>query len=329
MKKLFVLLLAMLATATLLFAAGGQAQGRVLRMADNHSADYPTNVGNRAFIEYVERETGGRIRIELFHSAQLGQETETVQLTQLGEIAFNRLGVTFLASVNPSIGAFGMPFLYRDREHMFSVLDGPIGDEARRMLLNQQLYGLCWYDSGFRNFYTTGRPIRTVDDARGMRIRVQEVPLMMELVRLIGASPTPMAMGEVYSGIQNGIVDGAENNWPSYTSWSHNEVARYFTLSGHVASPEMILINTGVWNSFSASDQEIVRAAALHAARIQRQSWLDYEREAEAQARATGSVITELSVAERGRFEQAMTPLYQNPAWSPLAPLIDRIRAHR
>jgi tripartite ATP-independent transporter DctP family solute receptor len=332
MKKLALLLLAffVLMSASTLFARGGQDQAgavREFRMADNHSADYPTNVGNRAFIEQVLRDTNGAIRIELFHSASLGQETETVQLTQLGEIAFNRLGVTFLASVNPEIGAFGMPFLYSSREQKFRVLDGPIGDEARSILVRQNLYGLCWYDAGFRNFYTRDRAITTVADMSGMRIRVQEVPLMMELVRLLGASPTPMPMGDVYSGIQNRIVDGAENNWPSYTSWSHNEVARYFTLSGHVASPEMILVNTGVWNRFSADEQRIIRAAALNAARVQRQAWLDYERVAEQQARATGSVVTELTPDARRAFGEAMNPLYQRPEYAGFAPLINRIRA--
>ncbi|MCL2380643.1 MAG: TRAP transporter substrate-binding protein [Treponema sp.] len=329
MKRFSVVLLSLLVLAAAITMLPGcqRQQGRTFRMADNHSVDYPTNVGNRAFIEYIYRETNGEIRIELFHSAQLGQETETVQLTQLGEIAFNRLGVTFLASVNPQIGAFGMPFLYRDREHMFRVLDGPIGDEALRMLEAQSLLGLSWYDAGSRNFYTTGRPIRTLDDMTGMRLRVQEVPLMMEMVRLLGASPTPMAMGEVYSGIQNNIVDGAENNWPSYTSWSHNEVARYFTLSEHVASPEMILVNTRIWEGFSAGEQAIIRRAAQYAAGVQRQAWLDYEREAEALARATGTEVIVLSPAERQRFVTAMDPLFTQPAYAGFAPLIARIRA--
>ena len=334
MKKFTVLLLAVLVIAAILSGCrprqqqqGGQQAPRVFQMACNHSADYPTNVGNRAFIEYVERETNGRIRIELFHSEQLGSESQTVELTQLGEVAFNRLGVAFLASVNPEIGAFSMPFLYRDRAHMFRVLDGPLGDEALRMLERQGLLGLCWYDSGSRNFYTTGRPIRTLEDMRGMRIRVMPTPVLRDMTSVLGASPVPMGMGEVYSGIQNGVVDGAENNWPSYYSWSHYEVAEFFTLSGHMAAPEMILVSTTVWNTFSAGDQAIIKRAALHAAQVQRADWLRFEREAEQAARAAGTTVFELSPAEHQRFVDALAPMFQMAEWAAVAPLVNRIRA--
>ena len=330
MKKVTLLLLVffVLFSAPLFAGGGRQADGvRNFRMACNHSADFPTNVGNRAFIEYVYRETDGRIRIELFHSEQLGAESQTVELTQLGEIAFNRLGVAFLSGVNPQVGALAMPFIYRDREHMFRVLDGPIGDEVLQMLVPQGLLGLAWYDAGSRNFYTTGRPIRTIDDMPGMRLRVMPSPVLMDMTSLLGASPTPMGMGEVYGAIQTGVVDGAENNWPSFYSWSHNEVARYFTLTGHMAAPEMILVSTMVWNTFSAEDQAIIRRAAQHAAQIQRADWLRFETEAEMASRAAGTVVYELSAAEHQRFVDALAPLFNMPTWAPMAPLVNRIRA--
>jgi len=329
-KKLALLLIVFFVLfSSPLFAAGGRQQDgpRVLRMACNHSADYPTNVGNFAFAEYVYRETNGRIRIEVFHSEQLGSETETVELTQLGEVAFNRLGVAFLAAVNPQIGAFAVPFVYRDREHMFRVLDGPLGEEARMMLANQGLIGLCWYDGGARHFFTTGRPIRTIDDMPGLRIRSMPTPILVDAIRLMGASPTPMGMGEVYSAIQNRVVDGAENNWPSYYSWSFHEVAEYFTLSGHMSAPEMILVSTRVWNTFSPEDQAIIRRAALHAAQVQRAEWIRFEREAEIAARAAGTTVFELSPAEQQRFVNALAPMFDMPMWAPLRPLVDRIRA--
>jgi len=331
MKKFIVLMLALLVlfSASSVFARGGQEQGvRVFRMACNHAPDFPTNVGNFAFVEYVYRETNGRIRIDLFHSEQLGSETETVQLTQLGEVAFNRLGVAFLASVNPQIGAFAMPFVYRDPAHMFRVLDGPLGDEARRMLIPQGLYGLCWYDAGARHFFTnSASPVRRLEDLRGLRIRAMPTPALMDAIRLLGASPTPMGMGEVYSAIQNGVVEGAENNWPSYYSWSFHEVAPHFTLSGHMAAPEMILVNVGVWNSFSAEDQRIIYRAAAHAAQVQRASWLEFEQRAERSARAAGTQVHTLSPAEQQRFVDALSPMLEMPAWAPVAPLVNRIRA--
>ncbi|MCL2233043.1 MAG: TRAP transporter substrate-binding protein DctP, partial [Treponema sp.] len=165
MKKVTVFLLVffMLFSASSLFARGAQDGVRNLRMACNHPVGHPVYAGNRAFVEYVYRATNGRINIEYFHSEQLGGESQTVELTQLGEIAFNRLGVAFLAGVNPQIGAFSMPFLYRDSAHMWRVLESPLGDEALQMLVPQGLLGLAWYDAGARHFYTTGRPIRTID----------------------------------------------------------------------------------------------------------------------------------------------------------------------
>jgi len=332
MKRIIILLLALLVllTASPLFAAGGgqQQQGpRVFRYACNQPDGYPTVVGALAFSKYVEEQTRGAIRIDVFSGAVLGDERVTTEQTQTGDIHFIRLGVTFLASISPQVGALGLPFLYRDREHMFKALDGPIGDEVLKMLERQNLLGLAWMDAGFRNFYNNTREVKTLEDMRGLRIRVQETPLMMGLVRMLGASPTPMAFGEVYSAIQNGIVDGAENNWPSYISVSHFEVARFFTTSGHVASPEMILVNTRVWNSFSQEEQRIIKAGALHGANVQREDWLRYERDAEARARSAGRIITDLSPAERVRFTEAVQPMYQQPEYAPFADLIRRIRA--
>ena len=330
MKKFTLLMLVFFVLfSAQLFAGGGrQADGvRTFRLACNHPVDHPVYAGNRAFVEYVYRATNGRINIEYFHSAQLGQESETVELTQLGEIEFNRLGVAFLSGVNPQVGAFSMPFLYRDSAHMWRVLESPLGDEALQMLAPQGLLGLAWYDAGSRNFYTTGRPIRTIDDMPGMRIRVMPSPVLMDMTNMLGASPTPMAMGEVYGAIQTGVVDGAENNWPSYFSWSHHEVARYFTLSGHMAAPEMILVNTRIWNSLSAEDQAIIRRAAQHASQIQRAEWIRQDSEAEQNARAAGTVVIELSPAEHQRFVDALQPMFNMPAWAPLAPLVNRIRA--
>ncbi|MCL1993063.1 MAG: TRAP transporter substrate-binding protein [Spirochaetes bacterium] len=326
MKKITLMLLVLLVSVSTVFAGGRGATGpRVLRLACNQPDGYPTVVGALAFAEYVYRETGGNIIIEVHNNAVLGGEAHTVMLTQTGDIEFNRLGVTFLASVNPNIGALGMPGIYRDREHMFRVLDGPIGDEALMMMYNQQLVGLSWFDSGFRHLYNSVREVRTPADLQGLRIRVQEVPIMMQMMTLMGGSPVPMAMGEVYSGIQNNVIDGAENNWPSFTSWSHNEVASFFTLNGHVASPEMILVNAGVWRSFSADEQRIIRSAAQHGARVQRQAWIEYEAAAEAAARAAGVTVTVLTPEEQALFDAAIAPLYQD--FPQFADIIGRIRA--
>ena len=333
MRRMTILLIALLALlmTTQLFAAGSYAgaRPRVYRLADNQPDGYPTVLGDLAFAKYIEEKTNGAIRIEVYNNSVLGQERETIEQTQTGDIHFIRVGTNPLTSINPLMAALSMPFLYRDREHMFKVLDGPIGQELMESLQRQNLLGLCWFDAGFRSFYNSVREIKTPADMAGLKIRVQESPLMMDMVRYLGASPTPMAYGEVYTGIQNGVIDGAENNWPSYITSGHFEVAKYFTVNQHMAAPEMILVNTGVWNSLSASEKRIVREAAAEGARVERAAWLDAEKRYEAQARAAGCTITELTAAQHQAFVDALTPLYDQAAYASYRELIERIKNTR
>jgi tripartite ATP-independent transporter DctP family solute receptor len=333
MKKFALLLLVLLVllSASPLFARGGAQQGgtRVFRLADNQPDGYPTVLGDLAMAKYVEEKTNGAIKIEVYNNSVLGDEKTTIEQTQTGAIHFIRVGLNPLSSINPVMNALAMPFLFRDREHMFKVLDGPIGQELMESLQNQNLLGLCWLDAGFRNFYNAKRVIRTPADMVGLKIRVQESALMMDMVRLLGAQPTPMAYGEVYSGIQNGVIDGAENNWPSYITAAHYEVAKFFTANGHMSSPEMILINTGVWNSLSAAEKQIIQDGAKEGARVERAAWLDAEKRYEAQARASGNTITDITPAEKQLFADALAPLYLQPAYAQFADIVRRVRDTR
>lgn len=332
MKRLTVLLLVLffvLPNVTLLFAGGsGQqtASNKVFRMSDNAPDDYPTNIGNLAFAKYISERTNGALKIELFTNAVLGSEREVVEMAQTGSVHFVRMTTSMLAAINPLMNALGMPFLYRDRNHMFKVMDGPIGQEMLESLQRQNLLGLCWYDAGFRNFYNSKREIKTPADMQGLKIRMPESALMMDMVRFLGASPTPMAYGEVYTGIQNGVVDGAENNWPSYITAGHYEVAKYFTVDQHIAAPEMILVNINVWNSFTEAEKKIIREAASEAAKVQRAAWIEAEKKYETQARTAGCIISDLTPAQHQLFVAALEPLYQQSAYVQYADLIKRIR---
>jgi tripartite ATP-independent transporter DctP family solute receptor len=331
MKKISILLLAFLALTAVspLFAKGGaqgSGQTRVYRLADNQPDGYPTVLGDLAMAKYVEEKTNGAIKIEVYNNSVLGDEKTTIEQTQTGDIHFIRVGLNPLSSINPIMNALAMPFLFRDRAHLFKVLDGPIGEELLGSLQQQNLLGLCWLDAGFRNFYNSKKAIRTPADMAGLRIRVQESALMMDMIRYLGASPTPMAYAEVYPGIQNGIIDGAENNWPSYITAAHFEVAKHFTVDGHMTSPEMILINTGVWNSLSDAEKKIVKEGAAEGAKVERAAWLEAEAKYEKQARDSGSIITELSPAEHKLFEDALAPLYQQPAYAAYTDIIRRVR---
>jgi tripartite ATP-independent transporter DctP family solute receptor len=325
MKKVTALFAATLALAV---ASGSlfAAQTRVYRLADNQPDGYPTVLGDLALAKYVEEKTKGAIKIEVYNNSVLGNEKETIEQTQTGDIHFIRVGLNPLSSINPVMNALAMPFLFRDRAHMFKVLDGPIGQELMESLQKQNLLGLCWLDAGFRNFYNSKKEIKTPDDMKGLKIRVQESALMMDMIRYLGASPTPMPYGEVYPGIQNGIIDGAENNWPSYITAAHVEVAKFFTVDGHMASPEMILINTGVWNSLSEAEKKIVKEGALEGAKVERAAWLEAEAMYEKKAREAGSTITELTPEQHKLFQDALAPLYQQPAYAGFADLIKRVR---
>ena len=332
MKRLTVLMLALLVLLMALpvFAAGKgdapAAKPRVFRLADNQPDGYPTVLGDLAMAKYVEEKTNGMIKIEVYNNSVLGDEKTTIEQTQTGDIQFIRVGINPLSSINPLMNALAMPFLFRDRDHMFKVLDGPIGKELLESLQKQNLLGLCWLDAGFRNFYNSQKVIRTPKDMVGLKIRVQESALMMDMVRFLGAQPTPMAYGEVYSGIQNGVIHGAENNWPSYITAAHYEVAKFFTANGHMSSPEMILINTGVFNSLSDAEKKIIRDGAAEGARVERAEWLKAEQKYEAQARASGNTITDITAAEKQQFADALAPLYAQPAYLPYADIVKRVR---
>jgi len=308
-------------------ASSAKVEKAVWKLGDNQPDGYPTVLGDIAMAKYIEEKTGGNVKIEVYNNSVLGTEKDMIEQLQTGDIHFMRVGINPLSSLNNNVNVLGMPFLFRDREHLFKVLDGPIGEEVLGYLRDQNILGLCWLDAGFRNFYNAKREIKTPADMAGLKIRVQESPLMMNMIKYLGASPTPMAYGEVYAGIQNGVIDGAENNWPSYITAAHVEVAKYFTVDGHMTSPEMILINYDLWKKLSPETQKIVKDGALEGARVEREEWLKAEARYEAEARAKGSTITTLTPEQHKLFEEALTPLYDEPAYAGFKEMVSKIRA--
>lgn len=333
MKKALLGMLMVLLATGLVFAGGGGERGAaeetiVLRLAETHVEDYPTTQGNYRFAELVAERTNGRIQIEVFPGSQLGEERAVIEQVQFGAIDFTRVSISPLAAFSPALDALQMPYLYRDADHMWDVLLGPIGDEFLASVEDAGFVGLAWFDSGSRSFYNSVRPIESVADLDGLKIRVQESRLMVGLVEALGAVATPMPFGEVYSALQTGVIDGAENNWPSYFSTSHYEVAQYYTLDQHTRVPEILIASKIVMDRLSPADQEIIRQAARDSIAYQRQLWAEFEQEAEAVIRAAGNTITELSPAAYAEFQAAMQPLYD--ALSPeVAAVVERIQAVR
>ncbi|MCX7775510.1 MAG: TRAP transporter substrate-binding protein [Rectinemataceae bacterium] len=320
LRKLAIVLMLVLMPA-LLFA---QARPIVLRLAETHPEGYPTTKGDYEFARLVKERSNGRIIIEVYAGSQLGQEKAVIEQVQFGAIDLTRVSISPMASFVPRLNAFQMPYLYRDEAHMWKVLKGDIGKELLKSLEPFGFIGLGWFESGARNFYNSKRPIRTPADLKGLKIRVQESELMMGLVAAFGAVPTPMPFGEVYSALQTGVVDGAENNWPSYFSTSHYEVAKYYTLDEHTRVPEIIVGSKISLSKLSKADQELIRQAAFDAIDYQRAEWAAYEKLARDKVVAAGCQIIEIT--DKTPWMELMKPLYARQS-KEIQDLIEKIRA--
>lgn len=280
----------------------------VLRLAETHPKGYPTELGDEEFARLVKERSNGRIVIEVYPGSQLGQEKAVIEQVQFGAIDITRVSVSPVAAFVPKLNAFQMPYLYRDEAHMWNVLNGDIGKDLLASLEPFGFIGLGWFEGGSRNFYNSKRPVKTPADLKGLKIRVQESELMMGLVSAFGAVPTPMAYGEVYSALQTGVVDGAENNWASYFSTSHYEVAKYFTLDEHTRVPEIIIGSKISLGRLSKADQDLIRQAAADAVNFQRSEWAKYEQVSIDKVKAGGAQIT--TVADKAPWQALMAPLY-------------------
>ncbi len=295
-------------------AAKSEAAGSpefVFTYAENQAEDYPTTKGAYKFAELVNEKTNGRIQVNVQAGGVLGDEKSVCEQLQFGGIDFMRMSLSPLAEFVPKLNVLQLPYLYRDADHMWQVLDGKIGDDFINSFDGSNLVALSWYDAGARNFYNSVRPIKSLDDMKGLKIRVQESDMMMGMVEALGANPTPMAYSEVYSALQTGVIDGAENNWPSYESTSHYEVAKYFTLDEHTRVPELQLCAQATWDKLSADDQKVIKECALESAEYERQLWADREKSSEEKVRAAGCEITELSPEEKQKFQDAVKPMYE------------------
>lgn len=282
----------------------------VLRYAENQSRDYPTTQAAYKFAELVEQKTKGRIHIDIYYGAQLGNEKTVIEYIQLGTIDFTRVSLSPLSEFDKSLNILQLPYLYKDSKQMWRVLESDIGEKFLKGVERAGIIGLSWFDSGVRNFYNGKRPITKFDDLKGLKIGVQESRLMMEMVRNLNANPVPMAFDEVYTGLRSGIIDGAENSWPAYDTASHYEIAKYCVIDEHARVPEMQMISKITWNKLSPEDQKIIKECALESAKFERTLWTEKENAAKAKIQKTGTVITELAPGEREKFKEAMSPLY-------------------
>ena len=309
--------------AALLFSA--TAFAREFRAADTQSEDYPTVEALRYMGSLVAERSGGRHRLAVFHSRQLGEEKETLEQTRVGAIDLNRTNVALIGTMVPRVNVLAMPFLFRSIEHLQKVLDGPIGTEILNSFEPYGFVGLAFYDSGARSIYNSVRPVRSLADVKGLRIRVQQSEQMSEMIRALGAEPVELPYGQVLTGLATKLIDGAENNWPSFVTTGHYKYAGYYSLTEHTMSPEVLVMSQKAWSSLSAEDQKIFREAAQRSSRFMREKWRDLEERSRKQAEAAGAtIVTDL---DRKPFEAAMAGIYAKAQRDPaIAQLIERIR---
>jgi len=297
-------------TLVLALAAGAFAQQIVLRAADNQPPTYPTVQGLLHMAAYLEAASGGRITMEVFPGGQLGDERSTIEQVQLGVIDVVRTSTSPVGEFYAPMGVYSLPYIFRDEAHMWKVVMGPIGRELLDGLRAADMVGLAYYDSGSRNFYTTTTPIRGVADLQGLRIRTQQSQVVLDMMQALGADPVPLSFGEVYSALQTGVIDGAENNYPSYgpDGVRHYEVAPYFTEDAHARVPEIVMISAATWDRLSPEDQALVREAALASVPVQAALWDALSDASKAAVQAAGSEIITVDPAE---FQAAMGPVYE------------------
>ncbi|WP_341702177.1 TRAP transporter substrate-binding protein [Ferrovibrio sp.] len=291
---------------TLLSSRSAMAQS--FRSADVHPPDYPTVQAVEEMGRLMKERSGGRLSLQVFHSRQLGDEKDTIEQTKIGALQFNRINMAPFNGIVPESAVPSLPFVFRSTQHMRSTMDGKIGDEILAAFEPHGFIGLCFYDSGARSFYNRERPILSPADMKGMKIRVIPSDIFVALVQALGANATPMPYGEVYTALKTGVIDGAENNWPSYESSRHFEVAKHYSLDQHSLSPEVLVMSKIAWSKLDAKDKEIVRASARDSVALMRRLWDEREKKSEEVVRAAGCQIVEK--VDKKPFQDAMKPVY-------------------
>jgi tripartite ATP-independent transporter DctP family solute receptor len=293
MKRFLMLSVAAIFAATAFFTGSVSAADPqfVLKLAEIHPKGYPTEMADEYFAELVGKYTKGRIKVEVYPGAALGDEKAVIEQVQLGALALCRVSSAPMAEFNKGLGVFSLPYIFDNTNHMWKFLNGADGQALLTGLEKSRFIGLCYYDGGARNFYTS-KKLTGINDLKGMKIRVQQNKINMEMIAAFGASATPMPMGQVLSSLQTGVIDGAENNWPSYESANHYTVAKYYLVDQHLRLPEVLIMSKTIFDKISKADQALIRKAAKDSVTKQRQLWEAKEKESEAKVRKAGSIVT-------------------------------------
>ncbi|PHS04329.1 MAG: C4-dicarboxylate ABC transporter [Blastopirellula sp.] len=300
---------ALLVGCLLSVSAQGVSAETVLRLAENQPDTNPVAIAMHRFAELVEKYTGGEVKIKVFSGAQLGQETETIEQTQAGIIDMTRVNTVTLANVTPSVGVFTLPYIFRGSEHKYAVLDGDIGMDVRKEMGEVGLVGFDYMEAGSRSFYTReGSPVASLADLKGLKIRVQNSPISIRMVELLGGVPTPMNYGEVFSSLQTGVIDGAENDFVSFHTSGHYEVAKNYVVDGHLSPPAIVVMNKAKFEGLPEDQQNAIAKAAREAAVFERELMFAANDAAKEKVIAAGVTVSPI---DNGPFQAAILPIYK------------------
>ena len=310
---------------TLIVGFSVSAQAKDWKGWNIHVAGYPNTVAMDKFAELLKEKSGGKMTLKMYHSGTLGSQPDAIEQVRIGGLEIGNFNMGPIGPIVPEANVVSLPFIFKSVDHMWRVLDGEAGKMMEAGLAKKGLVTLAWYDAGARSFYNSKKPIKAPADVAGMKVRVMNNDLYSGMISALGGNPSPMAFAEVYQSLKTGVVDGAENNWPSYESTGHYEVAPYYSLSQHLIIPEIVCINADVWKSLSAQDQKILKEAAQESAMLQRKLWKEREKASEKKVMAGGTEFNQ--IPDKSAFQAAMKPVYEkylkdNPDLRPLVELI-------
>ena len=283
----------------------------VLKASDVHPEGYPTVQAVEDLGKQLEAGTNGRLSVQMYASMQLGGEKEAIEQAQLGAIQFARVSVGTLGPVVDDINIFNLPFVFRDVAHMRKVVDGDVGQDLLDKVTDHptaNLVGLCWMDAGARSFYTIKKPVHALEDLKGLKIRVIGNPMFVEMANALGANGVAMGYDQVFSALQTGVIDGAENNPPSFVFDNHYQVAKFYTDSQHLIVPEMLVFSKLAWNKLSAADQALMKKLSREAQADARVLWDKKEADAFDRMKTGGIEIDH--IADKKPFRDAVKPVW-------------------
>ena len=323
MKKLIKINLVVLLLLAL-FACQQQSGVRVIKLAHVLDTSHPVHKAMVFMADKVAEKSGGKMRVDIYPGGQLGAERDLIELLQIGSLAMTKVSTAPLEAFVPEMKVFGIPYIFKDDEHHWKVLNGPIG---KKLLLSGEPYflrGMCYYDAGSRSFYTKDKPIYKPSDLDGLKIRVMKSITAMSMIHALGGSATPIPWGELYTALQQGVVDGAENNAPSFYLSRHYEVCKYYTLDEHTAVPDILLMSTVVWKSLTPQEQKWLQDAVDESVPYQIKLWKESTEEA---LKAVQEAGVEIIHPDKQPFREAVQPMHESYRGTPLYDLMNEIKS--